>query len=126
MYPNDLADALSITTGQPWQSEPISGSQHYALRCTADDTHLTVRIQMRRIEISGSFWQGETYLADYLRSSDYTPRQVITVSAERPAVAVAKEISRRLLPAFRADLAHARMIHTERMREVAGVEAFAN
>lgn len=118
MHPSDLAQSLTTITGQLWRHETISDDHHYWLICDADDARISVREDDGHLDIGGSFWESDTNLLDYVRSAAYKPRHNIGASAARSPLAVAREICRRLLPEFRADLARARALHAERLLEI--------
>lgn len=117
MHPTDLAEALATITGQRWRYQPITSDTHFWLICDDDRACLNVREDRGRLEISGSFWEHNTNLISYVYSVAHTPYHTIGASASRSPLAVARDIARRLLPAFRADLAEARTRYAERLAQ---------
>jgi hypothetical protein len=104
---NQLADLLSAA-GEAWSTDT---HRHHAdqrvLRGPAgEEIVIAPAHEPRRLSISGSFWLDGADLYPH-RSRGESPC-AITVSADRPASAIAAEIRRRLLPAYRASLEAAR------------------
>ncbi|HYU12182.1 MAG TPA: hypothetical protein VEK82_06375, partial [Stellaceae bacterium] len=101
----DLAEHLSLITGETWSAAP---HQHRAdvrtLHAARDGAELMVEParERRRLLIVGSFWI-EDDLDNHKPTRDR--HHTITAAAERPVIAIARDIARRLLPAYRADLA---------------------
>jgi hypothetical protein len=105
----DLAEHLSLISGETWVA---TAHQHRAnlrtLRAVRDSAEITIEPARTpgRLALSGSFWIGGEQLYDH--RSDRTRKHTITTAADRPVIEIAREIARRLLPAYRADLAEAR------------------
>jgi len=92
-----IAASLTRQDGRAWKREINDDHLIPRLACTDGAELVIIPAHKNRIEISPRY--GEAY--------KYTERKhqgSITVSAERPAEQIAKEIKRRLLAGYRADL----------------------
>lgn len=103
-----IAEALRISTGDPWSSTPPADDEHgihyeHATISGPEAQRLHIRRghPANRLEIYGDFADARDYRA---RGESHE----ITVSAERRPVDIAKDIARRLLPSYAASLAKAR------------------
>jgi hypothetical protein len=106
----DIADRLSLIVGEAWTAEipPHRIDDMRLLHTATDHAEMTIERMHtgNRLVLSGSFWIDNISL--YEHRPDRDARHTITVAADRPATQIAREIARRLLPAYRADLAEAR------------------
>lgn len=101
-----IAEYLTLTTGEPWEQRADQHGRDNIIFGPTLGEHLFISTRPpNRIEIYGSLTIGAANLYTYLRRYDYTPDHTITVRADRPPAQIAKAITRRLLPAYRRDLA---------------------
>jgi hypothetical protein len=102
-----IAEALRISTGDPWSYTLPADDEHGMYEHATISGPEAQRLHIRRghptnrLEIYGDFADARDYRA---RGESHE----ITVSAERRPVDIAKDIARRLLPAYATSLAKAR------------------
>jgi hypothetical protein len=113
----DIADRLSLITGEAWSHNASADAiDHAQLQCQHDQAtiQLMANSEPGRLIIRGVF-------GDEHRHAD--KRHRITVAKERPALDIAREIARRLLPPYRATRAAALAAYDQELRDLAWRDA---
>lgn len=102
----EIAERLSLITGETWTTEPPAHGRDDMRSVVAErdqaEIEITHAAHTNRFELRGSL--GDAY--NHRRYD--VPQLRITVADHRPAVEMAKEIARRLLTTYRAELREAR------------------